>query len=468
MVANRGAPSDYNEWVEHGAKGWGWEDVLPYFIRMERDLDVTGPLHGNSGPWPIQHVRRNDWTKFIRGLEQAAGELGFAKGDDPNGQWSDGFMPVAHNVDEAGRRASTALQYLTPEVRRRHNLNIMTEATVERILIANKRAVGVRMQHKGEQVEIAGNNVVVSAGAIGSPTLLMRSGIGPGIHLRERGILCHADLPGVGENLLEHPAVGVSAFLPRDARLRSTKVFHGQALLKWSSELQGEPKGDMYISISSRGAWHAVGERIGSMYGWVNKSRSRGRIRLSPAINDTPEIDFRMLSDSRDLVRLMKSFRLSVKLLQLAAGHGSVLNIFPSSYSKKIKSLLMPSARNAIVMGIVGPIMDISEKMRERIIKLAIGDCPPLNILMSDDHELEQHLKRVVGGVWHPCGTCRMGRPDDPNAVTDQNGHVYGLENLIVSDASIMPTITCANLNLPVIMCAEKIANGLRSEQKTQ
>ena len=462
--ANRGQPSDYEEWVAAGARGWGWEDVLPFFRKLERDLTYDGPLHGKDGPLPIQRVKREGWSGYTKAVAKAALETaGLGAVDDQNGPWATGVIPTAVNIDESGRRASVALAYLTPAVRRRENLEIVTDAAVRRVLVEGGRAIGIEVAQAGGTRTIAARNVIVSAGAIGSPALLLRSGIGPGGHLAERGVAVILARPGVGENLQEHPAVGLSAYLAPGSRMPPGEIYHLQSLLRWSSGLAGAPEGDMHVAVSGRGGWHAVGRRIGSMYGWVNKSYSTGRLRLGGRVDGPPDIDFRMLSDERDMIRLKQSFRLCLGVLAAAQKDGAVLDIFPTSYSAKIKTLIRPTLRNGVVMGIAGPLMDASAALRERFIGIAIEDAEKPEVLAADDAKLEAHLRKVVGGVWHPCGTCKMGDPGDPMAVVDPAGRVIGVEGLMVCDASLMPTIPCANLNVPVLMTAEKIAADIRA-----
>ena len=461
--ANRGQPSDYEEWVANGAAGWGWGDVLPYFRKLERELVHSGPLHGTDGPLPIQSIPRAAWTGFTRAVADAVVPEGLRVGEDQNGEWRDGLIPTSINVDEQGRRAGTATAYLTEAVRRRPNFCLLPGTLVVRVVVEAGRAVGLLVRDAGGERVIRARNVVVSAGAIGSPVLLMRSGIGPGEHLRARGVEVLADLPGVGENLQEHPATGVSAFLAPGARGGGGERYHLQTLLRWSSGLEGTPAGDMHWAVSTRSTWHAVGRRIGGFYGWVNKSYSRGRVRLGEVAEGVPEVDFRMLSDRRDLLRLMQSFRMSVRVLQRAKAAGAVLEVFPSGYSDRIKALARPGLRNGVVMGVAGPLMDASGALRRRMLAIATENAPAPEDLAADDARLEEYLRRVVGGVWHPCGTCRMGAAGDAMAVVDPSGAVRGVAGLSVCDASVMPTIPCANLNVPVIMIAEKVSDGLKA-----
>ena len=462
LGTNRGAPADYDGWAEQGATGWAWADVLPFFRKIETDHDFDGPLHGKDGPLPIRHVRRADWPLFAKALADTLGTMGFAQRDDQNGAWEDGVFPTAVNLSDTGRRVGAAMAYLTPEVRRRPNLRILTGALVQRLTVEGGRVRAVEAVQEGVRLALQARTVILSAGAIATPGLLMRSGIGPAAHLRERGIDLRMALPGVGENLQEHPSIGVSGFLAPSARMPPGEGYHLSGLLRWSSGLDQEAAGDMHTSFMARSGWHAVGRRVGSLFTWVNRSYSRGRVRLAEEPGAPPHVDFRMLSDPRDLARLMQGFRLAVRVLSAEAMACVVSDIFPSTYSARVRGLLRPSWRNGVIMGLAGPLMDVSPAVRRRMLAGAVEGEADIWTLAADDALLETHLRRHVGGVWHACGTCRMGRAGDPMSVTDPEARVRGLDGLIVCDGSLMPRIPAANINLPILMMAEKIADTIR------
>jgi 5-(hydroxymethyl)furfural/furfural oxidase len=464
--ANRGSPHDYAEWEAEGARGWGWKDVLPYFRKLETDLDLAADtaLHGADGPLPIQRVPRSLHTPFARSVEAVLQNQGFASHEDQNGLWEDGVYPITVNLDRAGARTSTATVYLTEAVRRRPNLTLWTDTQVDRVTFEGRRATGATLLRDGQTVSVAAPLVVVSTGALHSPALLMRSGIGPGRALQALGIGLVAGREGVGRNLLEHPSIGMSAFIRADARLPTGDRYHIQSILRWSSGLAGTPPGDMHTAVNTRSGWHAVGQRIATLFSWVNKSYSQGVVTLaSPDMHASPQVDFRMLSDARDLERLGQAFRLAAGVLRAPALADIVLEAFPSTYSAQVKKLLALSTRNRVLTALAGPVMDRSPMVRSRILGMAQDGIAPLELLCSDDEALRMHLRKHVGGVWHPCGTCRLGAEDDPMAVCDPSGRVIGVEGLMVCDASVMPTIPCANLNVPVIMIAEKMADGVRA-----
>jgi 5-(hydroxymethyl)furfural/furfural oxidase len=255
----------------------------------------------------------------------------------------------------------------------------------------------------------------------------------------------------------------VSGYLHPSARLPHREAHHLQALLRYSSGLAGTPPGDMHVAIASRGGWHAVGQRLGAVGFWVNKSYSTGRVRLSASPDKRSEIDFRMLSDPRDMARLKAGFRLGVRAMTAAKQAGVVLDLFPTGFSPRIRELTRPNRRNAVMTAIAAPLMDHSAGIRRRIMTYAVGALHPADVLAADDTLLEAHLRRRVGGTWHPCGSCRMGDQADRMAVTDANARVIGVEALRVCDASLMPTVPCANLNIPVLMMAEKTAATIRA-----
>ncbi len=219
----------------------------------------------------------------------------------------------------------------------------------------------------------------------------------------------------------------------------------------------------MHVAIASRGGWHAVGRRIGALGFWVNKSYSTERVRLSASRDKRSDIDFRMLSDPRDMGRLKAGFRMGVRAMLAAKQQGAVLDIFPSGFSPRIRELTRPIRCNAVMTAIAAPLMDRSAGIRQRVMTYAVDTQHPAEVLAADDTLLETHLRRRVGGIWHPCGSCRMGDVTDPMAVTDANARVIGVAGLRVCDASLVPTVPCANLNIPVLMIAEKTAATIRA-----
>jgi 5-(hydroxymethyl)furfural/furfural oxidase len=465
LMANRGAPADYDEWETLGAEGWNWQTCLPYFRKLETDCDFSGPLHGDDGPLRIQRAPWERISPFVRAVLGTLAESGYAMHDDQNGPWQDGTFIGSIAVSAKGERIPTSVCYLDDAARARGNLMIRTGEVVERILFDGKRAIGARIvRADGTREDLHARRVIVSAGAIHSPALLMRSGIGSGEELAALGIDVRAHRQGVGRNLMEHPSIAVSAFLPRAARTLFPDEHHEQAIVRFSSGIRNTVPGDMHGAILSRSGWHSVGYRLGTIFFWVNKSYSRGRVKLASSnAFDEPDVDFAMLSDERDLERLKLALHFGASVLAAPSMNAHRDAIFPSSYSPRVAAVAVPGTWNAMQRGMLSALLDIAGPLRGVLIKGVVTQGVTIDELLTDDRAMTAFVTRNVGGTWHPSGTCRMGAPDDPLAVTDARGAVYGVEGLYVCDASLMPSIPCANTNVPTIMIAERVAEGLRA-----
>ncbi len=465
LMANRGAPSDWDEWEALGATGWSWAECLPWFIRLEADREMDGPLHGREGPLPVRRISRERMSPFVDAVSRTLEAHGFARLPDQNGPWQDGVFAGTIGVSDRGERMPTSVAWLTPQVRARPNLTILTGRQVERVLFDGRRATGALLaaQDGAPAQRLEAGEVIVSAGGIHSPALLMRSGIGPAAHLRSFGIVPVFDSPGVGRNLMEHPSIAVAAFLPPAARVRDPAEHHEQGVWRFSSGLPGTPQGDMHGAILSRSGWHSVGLRLGTIFFWVNKSYSRGFVELAGAGSRTePAVDFRMLSDSRDLERLKLAVRRGAAVLRDPMMAPFARSAFPSSYSPRVAKIAVPGTANAVQRGLLSGLLDIAGPLRGALVHSAITLGTTLDGLLADDAALSAFVERHVGGTWHASGTCRMGADDNPMAVTTPTGRVRGVDGLRVCDASLMPSIPCANTNIPTIMIAERIADFIR------
>jgi 5-(hydroxymethyl)furfural/furfural oxidase len=464
MAANRGLPSDYNHWEEMGASGWGWEGVLPYFRKLETDRNFDGPLHGKDGPIHIQRYAKDSWPLFTRGVIDAVESMGWRNIEDGNAVFNDGYFPVAYNHTDT-RRVGPAWAYLTAEVRARPNLTVLGNHQVDKLLFHGAQCVGVRVSHNKNTFDVKAREVVVSTGAIHSPVLLLRSGVGPAEELKALGIDVVLDRRGVGKHLTEHPGVNFGCFMKREARLPSSLRRQMFAGVRWSSGVEGCPAGDMYFIPSNKAQWHAIGGRIGLIMMWVNRSFSTGEIRLKGTdARAAIDIDFNMASDERDMARLVQGVRMMIKLQEHQAVQATVDQVFPISYSDKARKLALYSGWNKLQTDIGAALMDTSGVLRKAIIDHMIADAPSLRDLAENESICREWLKDAVHGHWHASGTCRMGRAEDALAVTDPSGRVYGTAGLRVADASIMPSVPCANTNIPTIMIGEKIGAMLLAE----
>ena len=428
MAANRGLPSDYDNWAALGAEGWHWEGVLPYFRRLESDRDFDGPLHGKDGPIRLQRYPREAWPKFTRAVIESIEAEGWSDIKDQNGVFGDGYFPVAYNHTD-DMRVGAAWAYLTTEVRQRKNLTILGECRVLKLLFDGAACTGVLAQRSGVDVRFRGREVIVSCGALHTPALLMRSGVGPVRELEAIGIEPIVDSPALGKNLTEHPGVNFGCFMKRPARLPPELRRQMFAGLRWSSGVEGCPSGDMYIIPANKAQWHEIGGRIGLIMMWANRSFSSGQVRLKSADLRSPlDIDFNMLSDERDMARLVKGVRLMVKLQAHPAVQECVEEVFPVSYSDRARKLALYSRWNRLQTDVGAALMDASRTLRKMMIKTLIADAPTLNDLARNESICREWLKTAVHGHWHASGTCRMGRAGDPAAVTSPSGLVYGAQ----------------------------------------
>jgi 5-(hydroxymethyl)furfural/furfural oxidase len=469
QLANRGSPADYDEWEARGAAGWRWETVLPFFKKIERDIDFDGPLHGSAGNIPVRRVFLDNWSNYTKAVADTLKLAGFQYIDDQNGEYRDGYYPLTIS-DLYDRRVSAATGYLDWKVRQRKNLSISTNTEVCGLLFEDMRCVGIRAMIDQQEIEFRGREVVLCSGAIHSPAILLRSGIGPIAQLRHLGIPVRAQVPGVGQGLMDHPSISVASFLQPHARanLYSKRVL--QLGMRFSSGLEHAPRGDMALTVST-----AFENRIAVITLWVNKTFSEsGQVRLaSPDWRDEPRVDFNLLADQRDVTRLMDGFRLVYDFHDLPPLKAATSDAFPASFTDKIRKVgdvnqlnKLLNLKNKLKGTVGGLLLDGPAPLRRFLIRNFILESVKLERALQDDDRLETYIRHATVGVWHCSCSCRMGSEDDATAVTSPSGVVRGVQGLRVVDASIFPVIPCANTNFPAMMVAEKIADDiLRSQQ---
>ena len=466
MVALRGTPDDYAEWEALGARGWGWEDVLPYFVKLENDLDFGGALHGRAGPIPIRRTPREQWPPLSRAVFAYAAERQVPYIADMNADFRDGYCSLPISAWPT-RRASSALCYLDAATRARKNLTILASALVTGLIFEGRSVVGVTAAVGGQQRTFRAREVVLSAGAIHSPAILMRAGIGPAKELRALGIDVVADRPGVGANLQNHPLLFVGVHLRGPARQPKSLRPHPVTCFRYSSNMPGCPPSDMYIAAHSKSSWNALGEQIANFNATIFKPASRGRVSLvSPRPQDMPRVEFNFCGEETDLLRLMDGFRRVVAIV--ASEHVRPLYdaVFPVQFTDRLRLLNRRTRANAIKTAVLARLVDAVPAFRDYAFSRLTSTRTDLATLVTDDERLAEHVRRNVGGTFHVCGTCRMGGPDDPGAVVDPSGRVRGIGGLRVVDASIMPTVPRGNTNIPTVMIAEKIAAEMVGEQR--
>jgi len=458
MVALRGTPDDYAEWVELGAAGWGWDDVLPYFNKLERDLDFAGPLHGASGPTPIRRTPPSQWAPLSRAVHNYALERQMPHVADMNGDFRDGYgsLPISSTVE---RRASAAMCYLDGTVRARKNLTLACSATVRGFVLEGRRVAGVTAIIDGEPREFRAGEIVLCAGALHSPAMLLRAGIGPAADLKALGIEIVADLSGVGRNLQNHALLFIAAHLRRGARQSPAVRPHPMTCFRYSSGLAGAPASDMYLAAHSKSSWNALGASIANFNATLFKPQARGRVTLeASAPSGPPCVEFNFAGEDIDLLRLMDGFRRIVELVSYASIQKLCTTVFPVRFTDRIRRLNQLNRANAIKSALIAGALDALPGLSDLVFGRLTGRRVDLEALVADREALAEHVRQNVAGTFHVCGTCRMGRADDREAVVDAQGRVRGVGGLRVVDASIMPAVPRGNTNIPTIMLAEKIA----------
>ena len=429
MAYVRGHALDYERWVEQGATGWSYAEVLPYFKRCESFGGGEDPWRGGSGP--VATVRYGVRSPLDRAFVEAGVQAGFSATQDINGIQQEGFGPFDMTID-GGRRASTWRAYLKP-ARGRPNLEIRTGAQVARIVMEGRRARGVELMD-GER-PIADREVVLAAGPFSSPHLLMLSGVGPADRLREHGIAVACDLPGVGANLQDHlevhlqwgsdmrhtrnrlarpldrMAVGARWFLTRGGPGASSQVEVGA--FTRSSPDKPHPDIQYHFFPFLMEGWTASARRGGfCLCVGTLRERGRGAVRLTSADPaDRPSIDFGFLDDPRDLDDLRACVR---------------------------------QARRVVSQRALDPFRGPAEE--------------PWASARTDG-DIDRLVRETAESAYHPCGTCRMGT--DPMAAVDPLCRVHGVEGLRVVDSSIVPSIPSGNLNAPTMMIGEKAADAI-------
>ena len=425
-------------------------------------MDFEGPLHGNKGRIPVSRTFPELWNGHVKATAQAFKSIGFKYLEDQNGKFEDGYFPVTgSHVYE--RRVSAAAGYLDPTTRHRSNLTIMTDTHVTRLIFDGMKCLGVAAESKGKEMEYMAKEVILSSGAIHSPTHLLRSGIGPSMDLKDLGIDVKLNLPGVGQRLMDHPSVNVASYIKPDARVNDYTRRHLLLGLRYTSDLENVPQGDMYVAVCSKTAWHSIGNQIASLIIFVNRTYSEsGQVKLTsidPRVE--PQVQFNLLSDERDLSRLMDAFRKMVIIQKSKELQVATKDVFAAVYGEKVRQVGQVNIKNKILTNLFSKLLDGPDVLREALLKKFVVEAPDLSLLMEDDNVLANFIKKSAVGVWHASCTCRMGRSDDPMAVTDIFGRVNGIEGLRVVDASIFPIVPCANLNFPTMMTAEKIADDI-------
>ena len=439
MINVRGSRYDYDLWRQQGLEGWGYRDVLPYFKKLESSWRGGGLYHGIDGPVGNVQIDRPE-THFLH-LQQAAINAGLKPVEDHHGAEQEGISRIELTTNR-GRRASSARAYLHPAMKARKNLTVLTKAQTTRVLIEGKRAVGVEFTRGGKLEQVrAAREVIICAGTYASPQLLMLSGIGPADHLREVGVDVVQDLPGVGQNLQEHPNLlniyraegkrGLSNYLRLDRATWSvmrwamfgdgpfaTAGTMANIFMRSRPDLERpdvqliampiHQHAELWFPLLTKQPVYAFTVRVGILHalsrGWV-------RLRSSDPL-DLPRIRFNMYKEKADLDAMVKAVKFSRELMSTQPMDGI------------LAEELLPGPQ------------------------------------YQSDAELEEAIRNQTEHRHHACGTCKMGIDD--HAVVDAQLRVHGIENLRVADASVMPDDPSGNTNVPTLMIGEKAADLIK------
>ena len=458
MIALRGYPSDYDDW---GVGGWSWADVLPRFKRVEHDWDFASEDHGDSGPVVIRRHRPPDWPPFCRAVGDAALAAGWPLLSDLNAETGDGYGALPLSQTET-HRVGAFSAYLDSAVRRRPNLRIWTGAAATLLEFEGDRCIGARVVANGRSSLARGRHTVLSAGAVFSPTLLMRSGIGPEDHLLQAGVPTRVHLPGVGSNLQNHPVVYVAAHLPARARQSPALRAAFVTALRMSSGSDGGPAGDVNILVLNAASWHGVGADVGALAVCLMKPTTRGTVRLDlgdPSRN--PRLTFLTRATALDAERLRAGVDVACSMMASEQVRRVRNEVFTSGYSGVVRRLNGPGAMGTLLSEVLARLLDGPPAMRRNVLRIGVARGSVSESRLSRDRWRQALVRDRPIWSYHPVGTCAMGAEDDDSAVVDRRGRVLGIDGLSVIDASIMPVIPRANTCLPVLMLAERAVEQL-------
>jgi choline dehydrogenase len=425
-IALRGQPEDYDEWAAMGLPEWAWQYCLPAFKRLETDRDIEGSatqhginkvaqaIHGDSGPIPIRRHTESELVPWQATFLQACAEIGFPKAFDTNDPASSGYGPHAMNKLD-GERMGAGRCYLTPEVRARANLSIRPHVMVRRVLMRNGRAYGVEAERNGSLFEIHADRIVLCGGAICTPGILLRSGIGPDADVRRIGVEPTVHVPGVGARLLDHHGVAI-LFLPHKSGFAQTTDPLIQTVCHYTSTAPGPSvcPNDMQLQPGSFVPHHLATVPVTTITAAVGKPRGTGRLRyLSARSDEKPRIESALLTHADDRATILEGLRW------------------------------------------------IGQLSRTRAIRDVAKVIYPRRNPWDGQGEFRGTLEQITGSGYHPSGTVPMGPDADASAATDGRGRVRGTHGLYVADASLMPTIPSSNTHLPSLMIGERFGEWL-------
>ncbi|MBC7436122.1 MAG: GMC family oxidoreductase N-terminal domain-containing protein [Bdellovibrionales bacterium] len=460
MFALRGVPTDYSRWAAAGAGDFSWETVAPHFRRIEDDRDNPG---SPAGPHAMVRTPKAQWPAFARAMEAAAQQQGLPFVPNINEHTGDGFFAMPNAV-KGDTRVTSAGCYLTQAVRARPNLKILTRTEVLRLCMDEGTVTGVEVLREGIQSTLHARRVIVSAGGIFSPTLLLRSGIGPAGELAALGITPAVNLQGVGRNLQNHPYMFFALTLPRGKRMATSLRRFAVAGMRSSSHMPGSEQGDLFGFVIGRVSGQSFGPSFALVGSALYAPKSRGSVTLtSRDPSASPQVDFRFLSDPADPPRMVQAARLCESLLrdpQVAAEYHEAF-LLPGALA--VKQFNRPGLAGKALSLAADAAANAPRSIRQAIFGWAFKSGKPVAWAGGGRAVSDQDILSSISPMGHPVGTCAMGATGDAMAVVDESFRVHGTQNLYVVDASVMPNITSANTNLPTMMLAEVAAERIKA-----
>jgi choline dehydrogenase len=412
-IALRGFAYDYDEWAARGLPEWSFAACLPAFKRLERDLDVANEWHGADGPIPIRRHKPEELGPWQAAFVEACRELGLPACDDHNAPDAKGVGPHPMNKVN-GERMSAARCYLDANVRRRDNLRILAGCHVRRVLFEGDRAIGVEVERRGALEVLRAGRVVLAAGAIQTPGILLRSGLGPRAELERLGVPEVADLPAVGARLLDHPGAAIILAPRRGAcDVRAPLL---QVMARFTSR-RSPYASDVQLQPGSFLPFPLVTLPAVTLMCCLGKPKGTGTLRFPSADpHSRPHIESRVFVHPEDRARAVEALELAWLCARTPA-------------MRKLAHFVWPG-----------------------------------EAVLRDRQALSEWLVKSAGSGYHPCGTVPMGADGDPEAALDGRGRVRHVRGLFVVDASVMPTIPSANTNLPTLMLGERFGAWLRDD----
>lgn len=404
----RGLPEDFDDWASWGNDEWAYEKVFPYFRKLETDTDYSGDYHGSDGPIIVRRFKPDELMADQAAFTEACRAAGFPDSPDHNHPESTGIGPLPLN-NPNDIRWSTSIGYLS-QARHRLNLTIRANCTAQKLVLDGQRATGVVVESGGETFTVSGDAIILSAGPIATPQLLMLSGIGPADQLAEVGIQVVVDVPGVGQNLRDHVTVHVRWRAKEDFPMPGEDVGPQKVALRYTAD-GSDLRNDMITVMR----WNSP-ERLIVMSAGLYLARSCGELRLtSPDVAVQPSLNYNYLDDPSDVRRLRDGVRLNLRL-----------------------------AEHESFRPIIGELLD------------------PSHADLKNDEALDAWMMRNAQTMHHISGTAKMGPDSDEMAVLDQFCRVKGIAGLRVADGSVMPDCIRANTNATIIMIGERVADFIK------